>query len=410
MMLAKRLDNLIIKALRVRVILGLVRFIHTIIIDRLSIDDNLVIMGAMNGRWYGDNAMHLYEFALKKSDRRVVWVTRNPKIFYQLRKKQKPVVLLFSLRGYLTTMKARHGFFTDSLFDLFIHPGIHNPRISLIALRHGRSVKRVRFARLGHKISENEKIQRQIESSLIRYAISTSEFISDIQEQCLLLGREKHVVTGYPRNDRLLDPTTNMRYRWHEFVGDVEYKKIVLYGPSWRHGRKPTQFFPFDDMQVSILCEFLLRHKILFLIRPHVTEMFSPSMRSMNEMQKKIPDYFRIISHDVYNDVNEFLPFVDILISDYSALYHDFLLLNRPMLFVPYDYSDFRRKNGFLYDYFEELPGLAVNSMTDMLTEIFNVLQGNDEYEDKRLRLKGKIHNYIDKSNCKRVLDLLDNE
>ena len=39
---------------------------------------------------------------------------------------------------------------------------------------------------------------------MIVAAISTSDFISSIQEEVLRIGQEKHFVTGYPRNDLLL--------------------------------------------------------------------------------------------------------------------------------------------------------------------------------------------------------------
>ena len=142
---------------------------------------NKVIFGAMNGSWYGDNSRHLFEWILEnRPDIEPVWMTNNRQVKRYLTKQNKPVVSIFSLKGIWTISTSRIGFFTDSLRDLFIDPFATHAKIRLVALRHGRSVKRVRFARLGHKISDKEKEERLWEAKLIEYAISTSEFVSDI--------------------------------------------------------------------------------------------------------------------------------------------------------------------------------------------------------------------------------------
>ena len=404
------LNKLIIRLLRIKHIRLLAIKLHKSFAKRIQIDDSLVVIGAMNGLWYGDNAKHLFEHVVALGGVNIVWVTRSMDIYRRLRLRDYPVVYLYSIKGYITTLKAHKGFYTDSLYDLFIHPVLYNSQIQLVALRHGRSVKRVRFARKSHKITEDESEQRRIETNLIRYAISTSEMVSDMQEECLLIGREKHVVTGYPRNDSLLAPTDEMLTKWNSFLHGKSYSKIILYGPSWRHGRDATKFFPFEDFSTSELSRFLIAENILLLIRPHVTEMFSESMEHMKEVSSKIPNNVRIINHKTYNDVNEFLPFIDILISDYSALYHDFLLLDRPILFVPYDYEDFSIKNGFLYDYFYNLPGPSIDSMQVLIGEIRLILSGLDNYSEQRERLKDKIHQYTDSHSCDRVLNLLKND
>ena len=84
---------------------------------------------------------------------------------------------------------------------------------------------------------------------------------------------------------------------------------------------------------------------------PHVQDLRYPALRAMLEALAAHPDCVRLATHEQLPDVNSFLPFVDVLITDYSALYHDFLLLDRPILFVPYDYEEFEQQNGFLYDY-----------------------------------------------------------
>jgi len=371
-------------------------------------DSSLVLFGAMNGLWYGDNSQHLYEWVLDHPETNLnpLWITRNRRVYKQLLKANKPVAFAYSYKAFVALARARVGVFTDSLHDVSMNPWIIPKTLQLIALRHGRSVKRVRFARLGHKITEREARIRKREGELIKAAISTSEFISDLQEECLQLGRSKHVVTGYPRNDALLDVPRESIDLWNNFIDSRKPDKVVLYAPSWRHGRGYTRFFPFEDLDISDLAQYCEDNKCLLLLRPHRLDLHYAELRAFFSKLTKSP-WIQLATHKELPDVNTFLPFIDCLISDYSALFHDYLLLDRPMMFVPYDYDDFKQQNGFLYDYYQNLPGPELKSYADFKSELIDVMAEKDSHREKRHLLNNKIHEFQDTQSCKRVADLL---
>lgn len=369
---------------------------------------NLVVFGAMKGDYYGDNSRHLFEWMLQNCPEvRPVWVTHSEKVHDDLRRRCLPVRKTRSPQGIFTMLRASAGVFTNSLRDIAAYPDMVPDSIKLVALRHGRSVKRVRFARSEHKIDDAEARSRRREANLTRYAISTSEFISDIQEECLQIGRDKHVVTGYPRNDSLLDVPEPHRRDWERYLNDASKHRVVLYAPTWRHGREATRFFPFDDFDEGKLMAALESNRTYLLLRPHVRDLEAyPGLR---RRLAQLARHHRIhlATHEEFSDVNSFLSFVDVLVTDYSALYHDFLLLGRPMVFVPYDYDDFARQNGFLYDYFKNLPGPAVNTFGEFVDEMVKTLDGSDGYEDKRANLAEMVHAYSDARSNMRVASLL---
>lgn len=374
-------------------------------------DNDLVICGAMNGKLYGDNSKYVYEWLLANSSHsRPVWITRNKNVYRDLKKQGRPVVLSTSLAGWVCLLRARVGVFTNSLYDLAMLPSLIPERVSLIALRHGRSVKRIRFARQAHSISDIEKYDRLFESRLIRFAISTSEMISDIQEECLRIGSEKHVITGYPRNDLLANPDQEDLAKWEAFIGKKGLdSKVILYAPSWRHGRVATEFFPFADFDAKKLNDFLEVQNCLLLLRPHMNDLFKyPDLVDFLSSLCDQSDRIRLTGHDVFADVNSILPFADVLISDYSALYHDFLLLDRPLLFVPYDFDEFSHQNGFLYDYEALLPGPWLNSMSAFFAAVAAAVAGNDTHQQQRHRLKQMIHQHDDANSRQRVCKLIE--
>lgn len=366
----------------------------------------------MNGSEYADNSRYLFEWILRQNHPEIcpLWLTKSPDMYRALKNENKPVAMIGSWVGTKCLAQARLGVFTNSLYDLALHPYILPDSIRLIALRHGKSVKKVRFARIGHKLSHKETAQRKYESKLIKYAISTSEFISDFQEESLQIGRQKHIITGYPRNDVLINPTHEMEMRWNDFFHGKDPGTTILYAPSWRHGREPTHFFPFSDFDKVDLFNFLEKNEMTLLLRPHRNDFLKyPELKSFLNDLATNSDFIHVVSHDVFPDVNMILPFIDILISDYSSLYHDYLLLDRPMIFIPYDYDDFEKQNGFHYNYFSYLPGPAIKTFKELCLHLNQIHYQTDSYRHKRHVLKNLVHTHKDSRSCERVANLISN-
>jgi CDP-glycerol glycerophosphotransferase (TagB/SpsB family) len=362
---------------------------------------NLVILGAMNGKYFGDNSKYVFKYLYSNCpDLEISWITKSNKVYKYLKKRKMPIAKAFSLKGLLLLFRATIGLFTNSLSDISPSPFMVPRNIKLIALRHGRSVKRIRFARKKHKITKEERDERKYESKLINYVISTSNFISKIQEECLKLGIKKAIVTGYPRNDIFYDKKRK------KIVNNKN--TCILYAPSWRHGRKATKFFPFIDFDENKLINFLNKYNFSLYLRPHKNDLIKyPDLLNFLKKLSKISNKIHLATHDIYPDVNEILPDFDVLISDYSALYHDFLLLNRPIIFIPYDYKNFEEQNGFLYDYFKNLPGPAVSSQDNLFNELKAIRHKTDNYARKRKALRDKIHYFQDSDSSKRVVKLV---
>lgn len=390
----------------------LITFFLSLIADVLSYciptKKSLVIFGGLNGKYYGDNSRYVFEKALKECPKfKCVWLTRNKQIVRELKTKGLPVYSVYSLLGIWTLFRANIGLYTNNLTDLSLHSSFSPRKLKLIALRHGRSVKRVRFAMNRPNFTKEEIRILKRETKMIKYAISTSDFISKVQEEVLKIGLDKHIVTGYPRNDVLFNPTDKMKKDWEDFLQGETYNKVILYGPTWRHGRNPTKFFPFEDLNLDDLNDLLKNKNSLILIRPHKNEL------NIKET-KKFLDYIaynysniKLATHIEFPSVNDLLPFCDAFICDYSALYHDFLLLDRPLIFIPYDYELFEKENGFLYDYFKYLPGPAVLNYIDFKKELLNVINNNDDYVERRRRLTNLIHEYKDGNSTSRVIELI---
>ena len=368
---------------------------------------DLVVFGAMNGLRYGDNSRYLFEWLVEnRPDLRCVWITHSRDVHVELTGRGLPVRMSRSIAGIFTIFRAAVGVYTNSLSDLTAVPEFVPKSLPLIALRHGQAVKASRFAMLKLGLSRDEERLRRREAELIRYAISTSDLISEMQEKVLRIGPEKHVTTGYPRNDCLLEVPDAHRDMWSRYMNGLA-ARAVLYAPTWRNGRVPPRFFPFEDFDTSALTRLLEDVDACLLLRPHLQDLerYPQVRRTLEGLAQH--ERIRMATHSEFVSTNSLLPFVDVVISDYSSIYHDFLLLDRPMVFVPYDPDDMADQQGFLYDYFENLPGPAVYTFHEFCDELNAALTGEDRYSDRRAALTEKIHTYRDAESSRRVSELV---
>lgn len=363
---------------------------------------NLVVFGAMGGKYFGDNSRYVFEVLCAHSGIRAVWITRSRNVKKSLSERGMEVIYVYSPLAIWTLLRAPVALFTNGVSDFSPDPFFLPARMRLIALRHGRSVKRIRHARLRHKIGRMEWLYRQLEENAIAHVISTSEIVSDMQEECLRIGRDKHIVTGYPRNDDLAK-SRGIRRRM-EGAG-----LNVLYAPSWRHGRESTRFFPFEDLDMPYLMRECERLNINLFLRPHKNDLdLYPRQREWLESLSSYEN-IHMMTHVSHPDVNETLLDMDALISDYSALYHDFLLLDRPIILIPYDIEEFSMENGFLYDYRGLAPGPLVSTMGDFVAAMQDLAMGVDNYSNRRKRLCDMIHHHLDDGSTRRVINLVKN-
>lgn len=71
-------------------------------------------------------------------------------------------------------------------------------------------------------------------------------------------------------------------------------------------------------------------------------------------------------------DVYPLLPKTDVLITDYSSIYYDYILMpEKDVLLFPFDYQDYiRNSRDLAYDYLTYTPGVKVWNFDDLLRTI----------------------------------------
>ncbi|AJC90206.1 glycosyltransferase, family 1 (tetratricopeptide repeat protein) [Campylobacter subantarcticus LMG 24374] len=191
--------------------------------------------------------------------------------------------------------------------------------------------------------------------------------------------------SGYPRIDATINITDAEKKSIKEQLGIEDDRKIILYAPTYRNSFEKAEV---NFKQVCKDIEVLQKNtNYIVLYRGHYT----------TEKNTNILHVPRNI------DTNELLAIVDVLITDYSSIFFDFMVLERPIIFYGYDYERYKNEHGLYFDYAKLECQNCLN--------IFEVIRKlNDPVELKKCIIKSDIaQNFIgyeDGSATKRVVDM----
>lgn len=183
--------------------------------------------------------------------------------------------------------------------------------------------------------------------------VSTSEFFERWAFRPSFEAR-RFVNTGYPRNDYLCHrdesrlPDVDRDERVLGLIDALrrEGKRVVAYAPTFRD----TGGGPFVDgaLDLARLRDFAEKNALVFVVKlhPYVRETPAAYLEP------------HILVYDASKDSAPLLRASDLLITDYSSISFDYLLLDRPLVFFPYDHAKYSLADrSFLFDYDEYTPG-----------------------------------------------------
>ncbi len=121
-------------------------------------------------------------------------------------------------------------------------------------------------------------------------------------------------------------------------------------------------------------------------------------------------NFSNIVFYESQSDIYPILKYTDILITDYSSVYFDFLLIDKPIVFFDYDYEEYSSNmNGFVYDYEENAPGDKVKTQIELEKSIEEILNEKDLFKEQRIHVLKKFFKYVDCNSSDRIKDIMIN-
>ncbi|MDN4071993.1 CDP-glycerol glycerophosphotransferase family protein [Fictibacillus terranigra] len=187
-----------------------------------------------------------------------------------------------------------------------------------------------------------------------------SDAMADIFKEAFQLSSANFLRTGVPRTDLFFNKkwTSEVKEKLYGENYILKDKKVILYAPTYRdhHLEEFDLQLDFDLLQRELGDEYVI------LLRSH------PVLKDKVDVEKHYPGF--VFDYSSGWDINEILLVTDLLITDYSSIPYEFSLLNRPMIFYPYDLEEYSKTRG-LWDNYENLvPGPVVFDTREMIKVI----------------------------------------
>lgn len=354
---------------------GYIELYHAMFSKR---DEYVWIFGSWFGKKYDDNPRYFYEYVVKNHPEiNAYWFTSSVTVFEHLRANKFPVILSDSNEAKRLALKAMYVFTCTGRIDVGEQNTKYLGGAYYINLWHGLPLKKIMY---DNKFSKNSKIHDWIKKCIEYfpyrkyYVVSTSNTITDMYKSAFKVDKSHILQLGQPRNDVFYDGHHN---RYRNLYKD---KKIVLYMPTHRNeGKTIMQMNEILDMDnLGNLCE---DENVIFLIKKHFYHTGEYDIQASNH---SIVDLTNELT-----DSQELLDACDILITDYSSCYIDYLLLDRPIIFFNYDIENYLINDREMYfDYDDVTPGAKCCNYLELEDELRRLLNHKDSYIIERKRVR----------------------
>lgn len=338
---------------------------------------------------FTDSSLVLYEKLKDSKKYKFIWFVEHPENF----KNTKNTIFLNinrkrNIRNIYHILTSKYIFFTHRSFPLQNYKKQY-----VINLTHG----------LGMKDSRGKMAKD------FNYILNGSEHFSDITCYVYMCSKDTLVNLGLPRNDLLYEKSEAVE----QLVGN--YDKFILWLPTFRQHKNgavdvayhENQSFPlFLDSELSELNEKLKEYNYLLILKLH------PSQKITNHVVQHFSNIKIMINEDLDQMGIQFYHLIgkaDSLLTDYSSVGNDYLLLDRPIGYVIDDMNEFKVSRGFNVPNVEDyLPGDKIMTKEDFYLFLEKMKKGIDDHKEERKHVSDFYWKYKDNKNTERVLEYFD--
>lgn len=185
---------------------------------------------------------------------------------------------------------------------------------------------------------------------------------------------------GYPRIDLTLQTNPDLFKEELRNLGlEINaQKETILYAPTWKG--KDVRKANNDMLQIIGDLQYLERkvgdqYNILIKVHPFLYKKAIAHPEIKNQL---VPDFI---------DSNELLATIDLLITDYSSIFFDFLVTGRPILFYTWDADAYLDERG-QYLPNDVLPGPIVFNSRELVESIRDIDEVKSRYDGRYKKMQ----------------------
>ncbi|MBD0779699.1 CDP-glycerol glycerophosphotransferase family protein [Maribacter sp. ANRC-HE7] len=365
----------------------------------------LAVIGSSLGKHFADNTKYYYinYYSKEKSSLNLIWISKNRDVVKELKLKGLPAEYLYSFKGIYITLRASKAYLSHRLDD------INSALIGgakIIQLWHGMPLRKIGYGGDWTEHNLSGKIYILISKYFpYAYYMKCDILIAPCETAKLKLIEP---FSKSFRNNKIADnivlarqPRTLCFDNKFELASTFFPEVDLLKSLSKKHNKiiswLPTHRAVFNKSILDVILDskldlnklntFCKQNNTLFVIKAHFLDF--------NETSKIVQslDFIYVYPHA---DAYPLLKYTDILITDYSSVFFDFLFLNRPIIFMSHDLEEYREKVNFYYNYENLNIGPICKSWNEVMKIITDISNNQDDYLCKREEAFNNYHFEVD--------------
>ena len=354
------------------------------------------VFSSTDNRYFNYNSRSLFEYVLEHCPQVTpLYVMNDPELRESLGRRygKKHFIHTDSAEGVRQVLRAGV-WFTSAGLPVY-GTGLAKHRL-VVNLWHGIPLKKIALQD-PHLGMLSRLYFKKVFSENYTYITTTSSGLIPVMAESFAVREDKVKVWGQPRTDLLLPqpPFSDAEEACKDYLRECPgFTHLILYAPTFRE-EEPTRWFPFEDFDRERLEAFLAGSDSLLVMRPH--------LREEAPVRELCSERVRLAGSSTLEDITPLLRYADLLITDYSSVYLDYLVLDRPMVFLPYDRDRYTELRGMNFDYDEVTPGPKPESFEAFLKALSDGLEGKDGYSDARRNVKELFYDDCSQSSCERI-------
>ena len=357
------------------------------------------------GEWFGekccDNSKYFANYIAESHPKiNIMWVTKNGTDVTPLHSKVN-IVLMDSIQALKAMSECGVAVISQGFQDLsstglnFVGGAVS------VNLWHG-----IPWKKIGHDGSRKDNLIYNIYKKINDIAFSTDFYVSP-SDKYDSIARSAHgaksnqiIHAGYARNSdfyssekinagkrRTLGQLQKLSPRC-----DFSKSKIVSYMPTFRN--EPSHSRSLETLQVNQrLTNYLEKKNVILIQKAHFINQIRDGRTNVSG-SNRIYSLNNIAAQDL-------LSASDLLITDYSGAFFDFLILDRPIVHYLYDYDYYRAQDrGLYYDKEDVIAGEEADDEEQLVDAIIRNLEKPDIYEERRRKIRKIYMKYDTPDSC----------
>ncbi|MGE8206622.1 CDP-glycerol glycerophosphotransferase family protein [Heyndrickxia sp. NPDC080065] len=336
------------------------RAIYTKYMNKKPINEKMIFYEAYHGQSMTGNPYAVFKYLIEHPSFQNylhVWAIKDKaEIQEDYKKKPNVYFVRYQSIAYVKCLATAKYLINDTTFPYYFHKRKEQIYVNIW---HGTPLKTMGIDIKNRGLSDHKNIQRNF--LFADYMVNPNQFTAEKllkSHEVYTIFNGKVLDTGYPRVDLMFHAD---KEKLRKKLSIPSHKNIILYAPTWRGklGEEKNEseklLHDIQQIQKNISDEYVVLLKSHYYAYKFFKEQKMESICVPNRI-----------------DTNELLSIVDLLITDYSSIFFEFLPTNKSIIFYTYDAEEYVEERGTYID-LDELPGPICKTVNDVIKSIHHL-------------------------------------